>query len=340
MRRVLMFRGVGDVAVEAAEMPVLAADEVLVETAVSAISAGTEMLLYRGQMPPNLAVDETIEALDGTFSYPLPYGYACVGYVVETGMAVDPNWLGRLVFAFQPHQTHFAARPEQLLPVPQGISPETAVFLPNMETAVSFVMDGRPVIGEQVVVFGQGVVGLLTTMLLAEMPLAALVTLDGYALRRDWSRRLGAMAVFDPADENAVEAVRDSLPVTGYDGADLIYELSGNPQALAEAIEVAGFNGRILIGSWYGRKEARLPLGGRFHRAHMQLISSQVSHLHPRWRGRWNKKRRLELTWQMLARHNPARLISHRILFAQAPQAYELLDTQPNTAVQVILTYG
>jgi threonine dehydrogenase-like Zn-dependent dehydrogenase len=244
-----------------------------------------------------------------------------------------------MVFAFQPHQTHFTAHPEQLLLVPQGMSPETAVFLPNMETAVSFVMDGRPVIGEQVVLFGQGVVGLLTTMLLAEMPLAALVTLDGYTLRRDWSRRLGATAVFDPANENVVEAVRASLPVTGYDGADLVYELSGNPQALAAAIEAAGFNGRILIGSWYGQKEVRLPLGGRFHRAHMQLISSQVSHLHPRWQGRWSKTRRLELAWQMLARHNPARLISRRVPFAQAPQAYELLDTQPDTAVQVILTY-
>ena len=340
MRDILMFRGVGDVAVEAAEMPGLAADEVLVETAVSAISAGTEMLLYRGQMPPDMAVDETITALGGTFSYPLPYGYACVGHVVETGTAVDPNWLGRLVFAFQPHQTHFAARPEQLLPVPEGMSPETAVFLPNMETAVSFVMDGRPVIGEQVVIFGQGVVGLLTTMLLAEMPLVALVTLDGYALRRDWSRRLGAAAVFDPTNEQAVEAVRESLPIAEYDGADLVFELSGNPQALAAAIEVAGFNGRILIGSWYGQKEARLSLGGRFHRAHMQLVSSQVSHLHPRWRGRWTKTRRLELAWQMLARHNPARLISRRIPFAQAPQAYELLDTRPDTAVQVILTYA
>lgn len=340
MGKVLLFRGVRDVAVEAAAMPAAAADEVLVETAVSAISAGTEMLLYRGQMPPDMVVDETIAALGGTFHYPLPYGYACVGRVVETGTAVDPNWLGQLVFAFQPHQTHFTARPAQLLPVPEGMAAETAVFLPNMETAVSFVMDGRPVIGEQVVVFGQGVVGLLTTLLLAEMPLAALVTLDGYALRRDWSRRLGAAAVFDPADENVIETMKAGLPVTGYDGADLVYELSGNPQALAAAIEVTGFNGRILIGSWYGQKEVQLPLGGRFHRAHMQLISSQVSHLHPRWRGRWTKTRRLRLAWQMLARHNPARLISRRVPFAQAAQAYELLDTQPDTAVQVILTYG
>ena len=50
--------------------------------------------------------------------------------------------------------------------------------MPNMETAVNLLMDGQPLIGEQVVIFGQGVVGLLTTALLARLPLASLITLD------------------------------------------------------------------------------------------------------------------------------------------------------------------
>ena len=312
--------------------------EVLVETAVSAISAGTELLIYRGQLPDDMAADETIAALAGKLAYPLRYGYAAVGRVLAVGAGVDEAWLGRMVFAFQPHASHFVARPDELIPLPPGLDPETAVFLPNMETAVSFLMDSQPLIGEQVAVFGQGVVGLLTTMLLADLPLSSLVTLDSYALRRDWSARLGATAVFDPtaADDQAIHhALQGERP---YLGADLVYELSGNPQALARAIEVVGYNGRILIGSWYGQKEAALNLGGQFHRNHIQLRSSQVSHIAPQWQGRWTKARRLAVAWQQLARHQPARLISHRFPLAQAAEAYHLLDNAPETAVQILLT--
>ncbi|MCZ7668829.1 MAG: hypothetical protein M5U34_17320 [Chloroflexi bacterium] len=145
-------------------------DEILVQTAVSAISPGTEMLLYRGQMPSDMALDDTITALDGVITYPLKYGYAAVGQVVENGQGCCDGVARRFVFAFNPHESHFITKPGDMLPLPDGMEPETAVFLPNMETAVSFVMDGRPVIGERVAVFGQGVVGLLTTSLLAQFP--------------------------------------------------------------------------------------------------------------------------------------------------------------------------
>ena len=72
-----------------------AAGEVLVRTLCSGISGGTERLVYRGEVPSDLALDDTIDALGGTFSYPFAYGYACVGEVAESG---------RAVFAFHPHQ--------------------------------------------------------------------------------------------------------------------------------------------------------------------------------------------------------------------------------------------
>lgn len=305
----------------------LADGEMLVKTAVSAISPGTEMLLYRGQMPSDVPLDATIAALDGATQYPLKYGYAAVGQVVQTGRGVDTAWNGRFVFAFNPHESHFVTTPTDVLPLPDEMGAETAVFLPNMETAVSFVMDGNPVIGERVAVFGQGVVGLLTARLLADFPLAELATVDGYALRREWSAKMGAMATHDPI---AAAQLADF---------DLVYELSGNPAALDSAIAATGFDGRVVIGSWYGQKQATVNLGGAFHRSHMRLISSQVSHLHPRWRGRWTKGRRLALAWSMLATHNPAPLISHRFPLAEAAAAYELLDSGGKTAVQPVFQY-
>src|SRR5262245_53880265 len=143
-----------------------AADQVMVQTLVSAISPGTELLFYRGQVPTDLPVDETIAALASEVRFPLKYGYAAVGRVMAVGAQVAPDWQDRLIFSFHPHESHFLAALDELMPVPP-VSPETASFLPNMETAVNFLMDGQPLIGEQVVVFGQGVVGLLTTALLA-----------------------------------------------------------------------------------------------------------------------------------------------------------------------------
>ncbi|MBK8988526.1 MAG: zinc-binding alcohol dehydrogenase [Chloroflexi bacterium] len=321
-----------------------AAHQLLVASEVSAISPGTEMLVYRGQMPADVPLDATISALSGAFAYPLKYGYAAVGRVVATGTAVDPAWLDRLVFAFHPHESHFLAAPDELIPVPNGLDAAAAVFLPNMETAVSFLMDGQPMIGEQVAVFGQGIVGLLTTALLAQMPLARLVTADRHALRREWSTRLGAHASLDPAAPAASASLLATLQQDRpYPGADLTFELSGHPAALDQAVAVTGFNGRVLIGSWYGTKPVSLQLGGHFHRSHMQLISSQVSHIAPRWHGRWTSARRLQIAWSQLARCQPAQritqLITHRFPLSQAAAAYRLIAEQPAQTIQVLLDY-
>ena len=105
------------------------------------------------------------------------------------------------------------------------------------------------------------------------------------------------------------------------------------------AIAAAGFDGRILVGSWYGRKQAPLDLGSHFHRSQINLFSSQVSHIAPRLRGRFSKERRLRAAWEMLARHRPERLITHRFAIDDAARAYALLDQQPQTAVQVLIDY-
>jgi threonine dehydrogenase-like Zn-dependent dehydrogenase len=254
------------------------------------------------------------------------------------GAQVAPEWQDRLVFSFHPHESHFLASLDELIPVPPPLSPEEAAFLPNMETAVNFLMDGQPLIGEQVVIFGQGVVGLLTTALLARLPLASLVTLDRYPLRRQTSLALGAHASLDPAEPQVLTQLHAVLQ-QGQPGADLTYELSGNPAALDQAIAATGFSGRVVIGSWYGQKRADLNLGGRFHRSRIRLISSQVSTLAPEWTGRWSKARRLQVAWWMLEQVRPAHLITHRFPLTQADQAYALLDQHPEEAIQVILTY-
>lgn len=339
-RRGLTFLAPYRVAVTEEPLPSPAPGQVLVRTLFSGISSGTELLVYRGQAPGDLALDDTLPALSGAFTYPLQYGYAAVGRVAALGPGVSADWQDRPVFAFQPHTSHFVAAPEELLPLPDGLTPEEAVLFPNMETAVTLALDGRPLPGEQVVVFGQGIVGLLLTAVLARLPLVDLITLDLHARRRLISETLGAHAVLDPQAADAMEqltahlATPDTLP-----GADLTYEVSGNPAALEQAIAATGFHGRVVIGSWYGQKRVDLNLGGRFHRSRMRLISSQVSTIAPELSGRWSKARRYQLAWRMLEQLRPAPLLSHRFPLDQAPLAYELLDREPGEVLQVLLCY-
>jgi threonine dehydrogenase-like Zn-dependent dehydrogenase len=307
---------------------------VLVETLCTAISPGTEMLVYRGEFPDGPA-DTQIEMLRGNFSYPFRYGYACVGRIKAIGKQINPDWENRLIFSFHPHCSHFLTKPDSLLTIPVGIDPEVASFLPSMETAINLVQDSAPIFGERVMVFGQGIVGLLTASLLAEFPLGALVTADRYGLRREASIALGAKACLDPGEANFYDSASSALNPD----ADLSIEVSGAPAALNDAIALTGFGGRIVVGSWYGKKSIPLDLGGRFHRSRIRLLSSQVSTIAPELSGRWDKARRFGAAWTALKRIKPAQWITHRFSLEQAGQAYRMIDESPGNAIQVLLTY-
>ena len=140
------------------------------------------------------------QRLGGRFAYPLKYGYPSLGgWSTPAPGAARSGWESWFspstrMKAISWHRSRACCRCQA------GLQPETAVFLPNMETAVNLVMDGAPLIGERVAVLGQGIVGLLTTALLARFPLERLVTLDRYALRRQASLALGAEASLDPSD--------------------------------------------------------------------------------------------------------------------------------------------
>jgi len=323
--RALYFTGSKSVAVREEPIPDPSPEEVRVRTELSGISPGTELLVYRGEMAADLPTDETIDALSGTFSYPLQYGYAAVGCVTATGEAVDDDWLDRRVFAFNPHESHFLAEPETL--VPTTLPAELALFIPNTEAAVNFVMDARPRIGARVVVFGQGPVGLLTTAVLSEFPLSSLVTVDRCAHRRGLSESLGADRSVSP-DELAVS------------DADITFELSGNPTALDDAIDATGYAGQVIVGSWYGTKDVTLALGSDYHRSHIRVRSSQVSRIDPDHADRWDKDRRLDVVRSWLTEMDLSGLLTHEIAIDRAAEAYRLLDQRPDDAVQVALTYG
>lgn len=337
----LWFTGIEQVEVRESIFTAPGAGELLVEVECSAISAGTEMLVYRGQIPNDMALDANIAALQDQQQYPLQYGYASVGIVKALGANVDNSWLGRRVFAFQPHASHFIATPANVIPVPADIGAEDAVFLPNMETAVNLIQDGAPALGERVVVLGQGIVGLLLASLLAQFPLTQLHGVDAIPLRRARALELGVKSVFDPFSAIDIASLKKALTDAGTStGADLIYEVSGVPEALNLAVDLSGFASRVVIGSWYGNKTAAVALGGDAHRNRLRITTSQVSTLAPELSGRWDKARRFELSWQMLRTLRPSQLITHRATLGDAPALYQRLHQSPAEILQAIFSYS
>ncbi len=334
-RKTLYFIAPRQVELREEILPAPGADDVLVETVCSAISAGTELLVYQGRFPREMETDLVISSLRGSFKYPLAFGYACVGVVREIGTQVDKSWRDKPIFAFQPHTSQFICKPDALLLIPSSLSPETACFLPNTETAVNLVQDAAPILGEHVLVLGQGVVGLLTASLLSEFPLETLVTADCYELRR----RLSPVAQRLSLDPNSLNFHKNARAFLN-NSADLTFELSGRPETLNDALALTGFGGRIVIGSWYGEKRAEIDLGGAFHRSRIKLISSQVSTIAPELSGRWNKARRFDAAWKALERVKPEKWITHRFPIEQAAKAYKLLDENPQETIQLVFTYN
>ncbi|MEL6823879.1 MAG: hypothetical protein AAFP70_19155, partial [Calditrichota bacterium] len=313
----LWFDGKKNVELRSIEQPAVLKDNLLIEAEFSGISAGSELLIFRGELPDSMELDLTIKSLKDKSAYPMRYGYAFVGKVIDVGAKVSGDWVGKRAFVFQPHGSHAIVSEAEVMPIPDSITAKQAVFMPNMETAVCLVHDALPMLGDRIVVLGGGVVGLLTTLLLEQFPLKSLYLVEPNPHRRELLRGFCSADILSPDELDASE---------GEQWADAVIEVSGNPSALNSAIRLTRFNGRIVIGSWYGKKPSNIALGEHFHRSRIQMISSQVSTVNPQLSGRWTKERRFSITIDKLTELKPERFITHKFELRDASKAYNLID--------------
>jgi 2-desacetyl-2-hydroxyethyl bacteriochlorophyllide A dehydrogenase len=297
------------------------------------VSAGSELLVYRGGAPRELEPDLT--TVRGDFGFPIKFAYASVGRVIEVGSRVAQLAVGDLVFVHHPHQTEYVVPADVPIRLPEGLAADIGVFAANLETAVTVVLDAHPRLGEAVLVTGQGVVGLLVTMLLRRAGATPIVTADLH------DRRLAA-SVAAGADHALGVGVNlsDAVPeLTGGRGVDVAIEVSGSPAALQACIDAAAFGGTVVVASWYGTRDVSLSLGSRFHRRRLRVVSSQVSTLDPALAPRWDRARRTAVVAELLNELPLNDLITHRFPLNQAAAAYEVLDRRPEECLQVVLDY-
>ena len=307
------------------DLPDLGAGGLLVRTHYSGISTGTELLGYRGLLDPDLPLDERIGSLGGTFRYPFPYGYSCVGQVEQSAGSLAP---GTLVFAFHPHQDRFVVGEDDVVVLPPDVDPRLATLFPYVETGLQFSLDAGPVLRETVVVLGLGVVGVITALLLQRAG-ATVLGADPSEERRALAGTMGIPAT-EPGE------LRSRLPS---EGVPLLLELSGSPTALADGLDLLAHEGTALVGSWYGRQQVELPLGAAFHRRRLTIRSSQVSTIPARLAGSWDVGRRRRAAVALLGELPLGALATTEFAFGAAAAAYRALDGREPGVVHVALRY-
>jgi NADPH:quinone reductase-like Zn-dependent oxidoreductase len=257
-------------------LPALTEGFACVETRYSAISRGTESLVWQGRVPVSEHQRMRCPHQAGELSFPVKYGYANVGRIVD-GPATS---LGRSVFCLYPHQTAYVVPVSALVPLPAGVSEARAVLAANLETAINALWDAQPLLGDRVTVIGAGVVGCLCAYLARKMCAVEVELVDVRSERAAVARALGA----EFSQPDAARAERD-----------LVFHASGSADGLRSALDLVADEGSVVELSWFGDREVALPLGERFHAGRLTLRSSQVGSVSRNARPRFSHRSRLEL---------------------------------------------
>jgi NADPH:quinone reductase-like Zn-dependent oxidoreductase len=280
--------------------------ELLIRARASAISRGTETLVFRGEVPRSEWQRMRCPFQDGEFPAPVKYGYAVTG-IVEDGPA---EFCGRRVFCLHPHQDRFIVPADTVVAIPDDVPDRRATLAANMETAINGLWDGLPGPGDRIAVVGAGVVGVLVGALAARLPGAEVELIDIDPSRAALAAALGC---------------RFAPPQRARGEADLVIHASGAGDGLVTALTIAGFEATVIEMSWYGTRIVPLALGGAFHSRRLTLRSSQVGTVPARRRGRWSRRRRLALALSLLRDPVFDLLLSGETDFDALPELMPLL---------------
>jgi 2-desacetyl-2-hydroxyethyl bacteriochlorophyllide A dehydrogenase len=304
--------GRGEIRPESLKAP--ATGEVVVRTMYSAISRGTEALVFQGRVPISEYGRMRAPFQAGDFSGPVKYGYSNVGRI-EDGPAALRD---RLVFVLYPHQTRYIVPAEAACVLPDGVPPQRAVLAANLETAINGLWDAAPKIGDRIVVIGAGTVGCLVAWLAGRTPGCQVQLVDVNPQRASIARLLG---------------VGFASPDTAMQNADVVVHASGSPSGLDAALRIAGFEATIVEMSWYGAETVPVSLGAAFHARRLTLKSSQVGAVAASQRARWDTRRRMQLTLTLLSDAMLDALITGESEFEALPQVMADLAKAPGNTL-------
>ncbi|WP_406439954.1 bi-domain-containing oxidoreductase [Streptomyces sp. NBC_01613] len=372
MKQVVQNYKSGELAVLDVPVPGCKPGGVLVRTAYSLISTGTELMkvseagmsmLGKARSRPDQVakvmqsvatngVPATYRKVMGKLDSYTPLGYSLCGVVEQVGAGIDDVKVGDLVAcAGNEHALHAELNwvPKNLYaPVPDGLAPRHAAFGTVGSIAMQGVRQGEPQLGEVALVIGLGLIGQLVVQLLVASGVRV-VGADPDPVRCELAERLGAAACGDPASP-AVEAAVAEL--TGGHGVDQVYLAAGggSNQPVELAARLCRDRGRVVdIGKcrldlpWNAYYEKELDV--RFSRSYGPGRYDPEYELegrdYPIGYVRWTERRNLACFLDLLARGrvDVEPLVSHIADFDDAVETYQRLKDGELKAVAVLFRY-
>ncbi|MET7686693.1 bi-domain-containing oxidoreductase [Streptomyces sp. NPDC005483] len=372
MKQVVQNYKSGELAVLDVPVPGCKPGGVLVRTAYSLISTGTELMkvseagmsmLGKARSRPDQVakvmqsvatngVPATYRKVMGKLDSYTPLGYSLCGVVEEVGAGIDDVKVGDLVAcAGNEHALHAELNwvPKNLYaPVPDGLAPQHASFGTVGSIAMQGVRQGEPQLGEVALVIGLGLIGQLVVQLLAASGVRV-VGADPDPARCELAERLGAAACGDPASaavENAVAELTDGH------GVDQVYLAAGggSNQPVELAAKLARDRGRVVdIGKcrldlpWNAYYEKELDV--RFSRSYGPGRYDPSYELegrdYPIGYVRWTERRNLACFLDLAARGkvDVEPLISHVADFDDAVETYQRLKDGELKAITALFRY-
>jgi 2-desacetyl-2-hydroxyethyl bacteriochlorophyllide A dehydrogenase len=328
-----VFKEPGTVVIEDRQKPVPGPGEILIQTRATLISIGTELTILRGEFPPDSAWSRY-----GRF--PFVPGYNNIGEVVDVGSAVAPDWLGRKVATYGPHARYVCAATASARPVPPDIADEHAVFFTIAEIVLNGVRRSQVQLGESAVVYGLGLLGQLAARicrLCGARPIFAVDVAEGRLQRLPDAT---AIVPVNSAREDVVAAVER---LTNRRMADVVFEVTGNPELIPEEFRVLRRQGRFVVLS-SPRGKTLFDFHDLCNAPSFTIIGAHNgSHpAHETPNNPWTQHRHAELFFDLVLSGELAMdpLISHRERYTEAPHLYQALLQDRTPIMGVVLHWA
>lgn len=321
-----------EVALAAEEISPPDDDQVLCATQCSLLSSGTESACLRG-------VFDAGTNWEAWTQYPFRPGYSAAARVIAVGQNVDGVRAGDRVVAAVPHQQFFKCRPGELFPIPNMVSDEAAAWTLLAMTAQLGVRRAQLALGERVGVVGMGPLGQLVVQYLALAGCRERIAIDRNPLRGKMARAHGATNVIS-ADVNKARMGVELL--TGGEMLDVVFDVTGNPQALAPATELLRRFGRlVLLGDTPTPSQQYLGPNVVGNSLAILGIHASARPMQGSDFFRWGVREMVTLFFEEVAKGQlrVADLITHRFSPLAAPQVYEMLRRDRSTVMGVVFDW-
>lgn len=324
----IVFTGPRQVDLTEIEVPEPGPGEFTIQTLVSLMSMGTELICYRGEFEPGTHWHSWVK-------YPFYPGYSCVGRVIEVGEQVTDFHEGDRVFCNVSHR-QYANISGAAVKVPDEISDEEASWCKLATITQTGVRLAEHVMGDTAVVIGLGPLGQLTTQYLRVMGLQEVLVVDPVQPRLDIALEHGATAAFCGSAADAKEFV---LEHTDGKLADAVYDVTGNYAVFPMALELTRQFGKVIL-------QGDSPHPSKQHLTHdaltrqIRITGSHNENLPPQY-ARWTAKRQAELFLQYVQREQMrvADLITHHFAPSEAAEVYARLEQDRGDSVGVIFDW-